>query len=282
MPEPAPKRLRYKEITMKDWKLRCLFCLFSLFFLLAVTAPDALCQEEEVEADLPKISEICKKLTTLYKDKRNLDTDAILACFQELQGRYKDAAKSDQSNMVKTVKKIFDIGPKMPDESLLRAAAGLFAEMDKKGKDALFWALKHKNLKIKSKNEESDWRTKLAIKAFIIEAIGFNNDKSAIKDLCKLLWDDESEIIKATCKALASYSKLPLKERKPIVQELVKVYANINSLSVANPKREDYRQQLMQTEVQFNEALRALTLQSFDNAVDWRKWYNDNKSKPKW
>jgi hypothetical protein len=282
MPEPAPKRPRYKENTMKDRKANRLFCLFGLLVLIAFTAPAALCQDEEEQVDQPKIGDICKKLTTYYKDKRNLDSDAILACFQMLQGRYKDASKSDQGNMVKTVKKLFDIGPQMPDESLLRAAVGLFAEMGKKGKDALFWALKHKNLKIKTKNEESDWRKKLAIQCFIVEAIGFNNEKSSIKPLCKLLWEDEALIVKATCKALSQYSKLPLKERKSIVEELVKVYANINSLSVANPKREDYRERLLQTEVSFNEALRALTLKSFENSVDWQKWYNDNKNKPKW
>jgi len=35
-------------------------------------------------------------------------------------------------------------------------------------------------------------------------------------------------------------------------------------------------------EVPFNEALRALTLQSLETSVDWEKWYNDNKGKPRW
>jgi len=255
--------------------------LISLFiFLVAPLVCHAFSQEDEAEA--LSASEIYKQLTKLYKDKRNLDVETIAALFQIIDESYKDADKSSQGKMAKGVKKVFDISNPEPDQSLMKAAIGTLSGMGKNGKDALWWALKHKNLKVKDKKNEGEVRRKAELKAFIIEAIGFNGQKSSLKDLTQLLWDDDANIIVATCKALACYSKLPLKERKPIVKELVKVYATINSLSVSNPKREDYRQKLLQVEVPFNEALRALTLQSLESSVEWEKWYNNNKSKPKW
>ncbi len=255
--------------------------LISLFvFVVTPLVCHALPQEDETE----KLSagQIYKQLTKLYKDKRNLDVETIAALYQIIDESYKDADKSSQGKMAKGVKKVFDINNPDPDASLVKTAIGTLSGMGKNGKDALWWALKHKNLKVKNKKDKAETQRKAAIKAFIIEAIGFNCQKSSLKDLTQLLWNDDTNIIIATCKALSCYSKLPLKERKSIVKELVKVYATINSLSVSNPKRDDYRQRLLQVEVPFNEALRALTLQSLETSVDWEKWYNDNKGKPRW
>jgi len=268
------------EITMKDRKTGWLLILFCAAFLW-MTGADVLAQEEETE-ELPDITEICKKLDKLYKDKRNLDEDSILALYQMLDGRFKKATKSEQKKMAKTVRKVYEFIRPMPTASLYAAAAGLLSGMDKMGRDALFYGLRHKNLKVKNKNDDVELRKKMEIQTFIIEAIGFNKHPSSLKELCKLLWDDSAEIIIATCKALACYKKLPLKERKPIVKELVKVYVNINSLSVANPKRPDYREKLIRVEVPFNETLRALTLQSIESPVEWERWYNNNKNKPRW
>ena len=280
---------------MKAGRLGWLFLILgSAFWLAAPAAPaavpmpgaeagaiPAVPQDEEEEADGPDAGELCKKLDKLYKDKRNLDSDAIMASIQVADEIFKSATSAEQGKLAKTIRKVFDIKP-LPDDAILKTAAGALSGMGKKGKDALFHALKHKNLKPKSKNDEVDYKRKIGLQAFIIEAIGFNKEKSSTKDLMKLLWNDEAAIVVAAAKALSNYSALPLKERKPIVGELVKVYANINSLSLANPKREDYRQKLLQVEVPFNEALRALTLKSFESAEEWQKWYNNNKSKPKW
>lgn len=262
---------------MKAARLGWLFLI--LVPALWLAAP-ATAQEEE-EAAAPTVAEICKKLDKLYKDKRNLDTDAIMALIQIGDESFKTATSAEQGKLTKTIRKVFDINP-LPDDAVLKAAAGALSGMGKKGKDALFQALKSKNLKPKSKSDEVEYRHKIELQAFIVEAIGFNKDKSSVKELMKLLWNDATPIVVAAAKALSNYSTLPLKERKPIVQELVKVYANINSLSLANPKREDYRQRLLQVEVPFNEALRALTLKSFESAEEWQKWYNNNKGKSKW
>ncbi len=249
--------------------------------LLPALAAPAFAQEkkEKPSVDVPKV---CKELDKFYKNKRNLDIDGITACIQILDEAYKDADKAGKGKIAKTIKKIFDVGPPLPDASLLKMAAGSLSGMGKDGKAALFYALSCKNLKVKNRRDVHVADRKIAIQAFIIESIGFNKDKSSVKDLCKLLWDKETPLVEATCKALSCYSKLPLKERKSIVKELVKVYVNINSLSVANPKRDDYRQKLLRLEVPFNEALRALTLQSLEDPIAWEKWYNKNKSKNRW
>ena len=263
-----------------------LFFVSALAFLVAMVLFPALGtpafaqeKEEKPSVDVP---EVCKELGKFYKNKRNLDVDGITACIQILDEAYKDADKGGKGKIAKAIRKIFDVGPPLPDESLLKMAAGSLSGMGKDGKTALFYALNCKNLQVKNKRDVRLADRKIGIQAFIIESIGYNKDKSSVKDLCKLLWNKETPIIEAACKALGCYSKLPLKERKPLVKELVKVYANVNSLSVANPKRDDYRQNLLRLEVPFNEALRALTLQSIEDAVAWEKWYNKNKSKKRW
>jgi hypothetical protein len=286
-----------KEINMKAGRMGWFFLILASAIWLAapatavaaVGAENAAAQaslfitpQEEEEPDAaPTVAEICKKLDKLYRDKRNLDSDAIMALIQIGDESFKTASSSEQGKLAKTIRKVFDIKP-LPDDAVLKAAAGALSGMGKKGKDALFHALKSKNLKPKSKSDEVDYSHKIGLQAFIVEAIGFNKEQSSVKELSKLLWNDDTPIVIAAAKALSNYSTLELKERKPIVEELVKVYANIDALSLANPKREDYRQRLLQIEVPFNEALRALTLKSFESAEEWQKWYNDNKSKPKW
>ena len=263
---------------MAGQKALLIFLFISVSVLFTLSPSHALPQEDEAEK--PSADDIYKELTKLYKNKRNLDVETIAALFQIIDESYKEADKSSKGKMAKGVKKVFDISN--PDPNLLKTAVGTLVCMGKNGKDALWWALNHKNLKVRNKKDKEEARNKTAIKAFIIEGIGFNGEKSSIKKLTDLLWDDDMNIVVATCKALSQYSKIPLKERKPIVKELVKRYVNINSISVANPKRDDYRQNLLQVEVPFNEALRALTLKSLEDAVAWEKWYNDNKGKPKW
>ena len=265
------------------------FLLLALVFFPAFgicrTCP--LPQDKEEAAEKHDIGKICKKLGKLYKNKKNFDSDQVLACYQIFDESYKESEPKDQKKIVKAIKQVFDIRPLPKDKSVLIAAAGCLAFMGKGGKDALFYALNHKSLKIKvskGKNERESAEVSAirTVKVKIIEAIGVNKNKDSVKALCALLWDNDVEIVKAVCKALSYYSEFPLKNRKLITKELVKVYVNIHSLSAANPKRTDYREKLYAVEVPFNEALRAMTLRDFETAPEWEKWYNNNKSKPKW
>ena len=106
-----------------------------------------------------------------------------------------------------------------------------------------------------------------------------------MKPLYKLLWSEDAQIIKAACSACSRFDGLKQKERKPIVEELVKVYAYLDSqakLAIQDPRKEYLRERLLAVEVQFNESLKKLTPARFESAEDWQRWYNDNKGKSKW
>ncbi len=261
--------------------------IFLALFLLAspATGHAALPQAADDEA-VESVDSLCKQLTSLYKAKKDMDVQRIMNLVRMLHGRYKTAKPAEQKKIVKAIRKAYDIKRLPKDLSFLITASGALADMGKEGKDALLHGLNHKNFKVrpsKEKSKEKPIETEIRkVKVTIVEAIGFTKQVSAIKPLSELLWDDDWEIIRASCKALSCFADSRLKVRKPVVKELVKVFANINALSLANPKRTDYRDKLNQLEVPFSEALRALTPANFDTAEEWEKWYNNNKNKPKW
>lgn len=255
----------------------CLVLPFLLLFPL-----NALAQDEPEKEKLPDVKKLCSQVEAEYKNKKNRDVDKIVAVYQIFDEIYEKVSASNQKKIAKTVRKAFDIKPPPENKGFLTTGAATLSGMGKTGADALLSALKSKCLKPKDRSNKSEVAACKRLKADIIESIGYTKQKSALKHLFKLLWDDEAEVIKATCKALSCYNELPLKERKPIVEELVKVYAQLNSLALANPKIPQHRDKLIIVEVGFNDALQKLTYKSFESAPEWQKWYNDNKGKKKW
>lgn len=223
----------------------------------------------------------CDIVAKEYKNKKDRDYDNIQAVYVELETLYKDAKAADQKKIVKAIRKGFDL--RTPDDlNYLKAAAGCLSAMGKAGCDALISAIDSKALEPKDKSDREQIRTCNEIRGFVIEAVGQTKETKAIKTLCKLLWKDDAILIKSTAISLGSYSDLEQKDRKPIVEELVKVYAYLEAQSAANPKKPHFRERLIAVEVSFNESLKMLTLQSFESAPDWQNWYNNNKNKKKW
>lgn len=258
------------------------FVLCGFFLLLGIPGNLVRAQEETVEEELPDLKELVAELNTEYKDKRDRDVERIAAIYSILEENYSKYPDADQKKIVKSIKAGFDIKPPLADRSFQKTGAASLSGMGKEGLKALEYALKSKNLKPKNNDDQREVDECIQVKAFIIEAMGMSKNPDAIKTLTKLLWDDDAETIKASCKALANYNELPLKERKEIVEELVKVYANLNTLALNNPKIPQYKQKLITVEGYFNVALNKLTLQSLESAEEWQKWYNDNKKKKEW
>ena len=257
--------------------------LFLLPLLCLPAAP--LRAQEGGEKEALDVKQLSTELEKQYKDRRHRDVDRIKAILGMLEEGYKDLEPAEQKKVVKVIRKAFDVRPPLEDRSFLITAAGALASMGKPGFLALQSGLKGKALEVKDKKNTQALATCRRVKAFMIEAMGRTGQPEAIKPLCKFLWSDEMDIVKGALKGLALFKDLPLAKRKPIVQEVVKVYAYMDSQArqaIKNPKVSYLKDRLISTEVSFNQTLKALTLQSFESAPEWQKWYNDNKNKKKW
>jgi len=243
-----------------------------------------LAQDEPSEVKLPDVRELCSVLEKEYKNRKSRDAVKIVAVYEELDAAYKHKKikSTDQKKIVKIIRKGFDIKPPVDDRSFQKTGAACLSGMGKYGLDALEYALDCKGLEPKDNDNLKEVSDCKQVKLFVIEAMGFTKDPAALKTLEKLLWKDDGEMIKAACKALSYFGELELKDRKKVVEELVKVYSYLSSQVLANPKNTVFRDRLIIVEVSFNDALQKLTLRSFESAPEWQKWYNDNKSKKKW
>ncbi|MBU0754232.1 MAG: hypothetical protein KJ645_03780, partial [Planctomycetes bacterium] len=144
------------------------------------------------------------------------------------------------------------------------------------------YALKSDAVKPKDRSNEAEVSACLELEAFIIESIGYSKDPSGLKPLFKLLWHDNGEIVRATCNALSRYDTLSVKQKKPIVEEMIKVFTMIDNEVLQNPKRPELREKKIATEGAFVAALQKLTPARLDSSAEWQTWYNKNKGKSDW
>ena len=263
--------------------------VFSVVFLLATflvfSFSSALLAAVPQDEELPDVKMLTKELEVQYKKKKERDTDRIVAIYVLFSENYKEYKSNDQKKIVKAIRKGFDIKPPIEDREFLITGAGCLAGMGSEGLKGLQQAYEGRALTPKDKKDKRAARACLRTRAFIEEAMGQTKEPAAIKPIGDFLWNDNAEIIKAACKALANYNELPVSKRKPVVEELVKVYAYLDSQAqqaIKEPKFGYLRDRLIAVEGTFNQTLQKLTLQTLDSAPQWQKWYNKNKGKKKW
>lgn len=232
--------------------------------------------------ELPDMKALLKELDGQYKDSKNRDTDRIVAIYAIFDENYDKVSKQDQAKILKAMKKAYTLKIPYEKREFLQSNAAALSSMGKKGVDILFYALKSKVVKPKERSNDAEMTACLNLETFIIESIGYSKDPSALKPLLKLLWHDRGEIVRATCNALAQYSDFSVKHKKPIVEEMVKVFTMIDNEVLKNPKRPELREKLVLTEGAFVAALQKLTPGRVDKSGEWQSWYNDNKGKSKW
>lgn len=245
----------------------------------------SLLRAQDEEPELPDIKALSKELDAEYKNKKNRNAERIVEIYGVYDEVYDKLKSADQKNVIKALRRAWTIKPPPSDKSFLKANAACLTGKGKMGLEVLLYALDHKSLETKDKSNQTEYNSRMEVKTFVIESIGYTKNPKALKPLYKLLWSEDAPIIKAACSACSRFDGLKQKERKPIVEELVKVYAYLDSqakLAIQDPRKEYLRERLLAVEVQFNESLKKLTPARFESAEDWQRWYNDNKGKSKW
>jgi hypothetical protein len=228
------------------------------------------------------VMKLCRELEAQYKNKKDRDTERIMVIYQIFDEIYSKADAREQKTIVKTIRKAYDIQPFPEDSSFLVTGAACLSEMGKPGLDALVYALNHKNLKSRPSTDQIAAMGRVRVKEIIIQAIGFNKDPGALKTLYKQLKSDHPSFLKAACTALSCFSDLPLPQRKPIVENLIKVYLRLDAEAEAGGEESRPYETLISVEVAFNMSLRKLTFRNFESAREWKTWYEEYKDKKKW
>ncbi len=149
--------------------------------------------------------------------------------------------------------------------NLWKVAVHAFGQMGPHGADYLWKVLKEKRFK-----KDTDF------KALCIQQVGFTHDYSQAEELIDLLDHHQDLIIKAAADALTQFGDAPGKVRLECTEKLVN-FLNSYYNSSLNPDDTVAQARYRLVRRAFLDALTELTKQSFQDPLDWRRWYNKNK-----
>lgn len=149
--------------------------------------------------------------------------------------------------------------------TLWKSAVFAFGQMGKHGADYLWKASKEKRFK-----KDTDFQ------ALCIQQVGYTHDYTQAEDLIDLLDHHQDLIIKAAADALTQYGEAPGDVRLLATEKLVNFLNSYYNASL-NPDDTVAQARYRLVRRAFLDALTELTKQSFQDPLDWRRWYNKNK-----
>jgi hypothetical protein len=126
---------------------------------------------------------------------------------------------------------------------------------------------------------------KPSVLAATLRSLGFHKDVANVKTIQDMLKNSEPIVVAGATDSLANYADQPEKVRRPIVEELVKCYAQFGS-AASNAQQDNKlknraKDNLAIVEASLRDSLKKMTGQEFKDYAAAQKWLNDNKGK-KW
>lgn len=225
---------------------------------------------------IAKLKEGLKGVNARDEDEKSEAIEKVRSAIDEMTTNYSAYDEKQQREVAKQITAVFSVRLKNGEEDregqqIYQAAAAALSEMGEMGEVGLKKAMKTKSLK-----------KMVDVQTLLIEALGKHKNDKNVDMLTKLLVDDDPKIVKSAVVALSEYRDAEGKVRKKIVEELVKQYATTYNADLkAKGNDTTARERLLAIEVPMNQALSMLTLQNFQSAPEWEKWYNDNRNR-KW
>jgi hypothetical protein len=128
--------------------------------------------------------------------------------------------------------------------------------------------------------DDKRFRKDLDFRALCVQQVGFTKDYSQVEDLVDLLDYHLDLVIAKAAEALAQYREAPGKARLLASEKLIN-YLNSYYNAQLNPDDTIARQRYRLVRRPMLEALTELTGQSFQDPLEWRRWYNKNKKNKK-
>jgi hypothetical protein len=119
--------------------------------------------------------------------------------------------------------------------------------------------------------------------AAVIDSLGLTRDeRTAVSALLRLVSRESDWGVRAwAARALGNFDKNVARgrTRRKITETLIQIYEGIQSKMKSDPRDSDARRKHDAIQGDFVATLRILTEQEWNNAFDWRKWYNKNKKR---
>ncbi len=207
-----------------------------------------------------------------YVKKKSDDEASVVV--DGLAQAYAGMGDDDKKKAVGALEKCLSARREDGDDKLYESVVNAFANMGELGQKATLKSLKSPNV---------DKRR--SVLASALRSLGFHKNPANVKTLVDYLVNNEPLVVAGAADALGNYAALPEKTRKPIVEELVKNYAQFASAAsntqASNKDKGMAEERLNIVQKSFQGALQKLTGQEFKDAPAAQKWFNDNKSK-KW
>ncbi|MFO0981564.1 MAG: hypothetical protein U1E76_07385 [Planctomycetota bacterium] len=217
--------------------------------------------------DQKEVDALIAELNKAYEAKND---DGVPPIIDKMVLAYRSADEKNKGEIAKAIARAFSQRREEKEgEKLFAAAGAALSEMGEIGTKVLVTAIKSKDFK-----KRTDLRCEL------LRYIGAQKDPKNTKLIIDFLKDNEPKLVAAAADALGNYREGSEKLRKELVEELVKAYATQDANVKKNPKDQVQKDRLQAYEVNMNNALLALTGQSFEDATKWQAWFNDNKNKP--
>jgi len=214
-------------------------------------------------ADQAPIKEVADKVVATSKGLRE---DDLRSAVEAALKRYKDAKPDEKKELLKVLGT--SAVTSRWDGVTAYTLKGM-AELDAEAALVVEKALDYKSVR---KHVESMTAG--------IETLGTLANPKTADLLVKLLNDKDNAVIAAACKALGGFDKAPESTRKLIVEKLVGLLESAYGSSRDN-KNTAAVAKYNAVEQPILASLKNLTGQTFQNSLDWRKWFNDAKKK-KW
>ncbi len=214
------------------------------------------------------------RLTSLAEHVKKKADDQACTVIDGLVQTFATMSEEEQKKTIAAVEKCLNAKREEGDDKLFEATVSSFANFKELGEKATVRSLKAPNV---------DKRRGVLNKALL--SLAFHKNPANVKTLVDYLVHNEPLVVAGAAEGLGSYADQPEKVRKPIVEELVKNYAQFASAasnaSATNAQKATAKDRLNTVEKPFQGALQKLTGQEFKDAPSAQKWFNDNKGK-KW
>lgn len=273
------------------------YLLLLLFLCCAVilrTGPIAAQDEDDGAAARhgPDIAALCDDLELELSAGVERDDDAILWILDTFANHYSRSEAQDRKKIIAGVKKILGKPPSVDLRRIQADAIKCLTRMDKKGMQTLQALVKKIRVPKKKKDNEEEIFLYVRHKADLIKALGSFADPRTLKVFYEALEAKESEIINAACQALECFHELPLAQRKPIVEKLIKKYVSVSGTGQESGRKawEQGRrhgrklsdERHYEVAPSITSALEKLTGQSHFHATTWHTWWQAHKKDRKW
>lgn len=210
--------------------------------------------------------------------KQERDAEALTAITVLVKKWGEGLVEKDKKDIVKGIEGVFKAKSREPDNiQIYTGAAAALGQFGPEGSKPLESAFSNKG-KFPDKPE---W---VPMREALLKAVGKTKDESRVKFLLDVARRDDSAPLQAAAgEALGNFDDSEEKIRKEIVEKLLITYGEYDSrarqIDPADMEAQNMRDRLAVVSGKWNETLRKLTKQNFDQYPEWNEWYNKNKNK---